>query len=259
MENIKVTLAQLVPKLGDRKHNLNLILESIENASNEKSNIVIFPELFLSGYSIGEHVVSLAESLNGSCLTEIKNACKKHAVHAVIGMPEKGDDEQYYISSIVVNDQGKLIGTYRKTHLFDKEKQFFSSGEELIVVETSLGTIGLMICFEVEFPEIARTLKMMGADFIIIINANMSPYENHHRIYANSRAMENELPVIICNRLGKEGDLDFCGGSMVIDAFGKILLDMGKEKAVKTVELPVTSDTDPKLNYISRRRKSLYL
>ena len=115
-----------------------------------------------------------------------------------------------------------------------------------------------MICFDVEFPETARALKLMGADLIVVVNANMHPYKKHHYTYAKARAMENEIPLVICNRLGKEGELHFCGDSLVFNSWGKELLYLNDIESVKSVELPLTSVMDTKMNYISRRRKELY-
>ncbi|WP_185830709.1 carbon-nitrogen hydrolase family protein [Siminovitchia terrae] len=258
LKDIQVTLAQLTPKLSEKQHNLLLIREAIAKASKEKSDIIIFPELFLTGYSVGENISDLAEVTNGPSLTEIKKLCRKHSIFAVVGFPEKGDDGNYYISSAFINEKGGLQGVYRKVHLFDSEKKYFSQGTEIPVFDTPLGKIGLMICFDVEFPEVARALKLKGADLIIISNANMVPYEVHHHIYAKSRAMENEIPVIICNRLGSEGELNFCGDSMVINSDGKVLLSMGNKEGVKTIGLPLHSSTDPKLGYIAKRRRELY-
>ncbi|MBM7715493.1 carbon-nitrogen hydrolase family protein [Siminovitchia sp. FSL H7-0308] len=258
MKSIKVSLAQLTPKLGDKSHNLQLLEKAIAQAAEQKSNMIVFPELFLTGYAIGHQVPYLAETKNGPSLTKVKELCKTFSIYTVVGFAEI-DNGFYYISSALIDDQGELRGVYRKTHLFDREKEFFTPGTDIHVFPTSLGKIGIMICFDVEFPELARTLKIKGAELIAITNANMEPYERHHHIYAKSRAMENEIPVVICNRLGEEGSLKFCGDSMVIDTQGIALLSMEKEEGVKTADLPLLTTLDPKLGYISKRRQDLYL
>lgn len=207
---------------------------------------------------MGEDVSHLAETENGSSINEIKQICKEQNIYIVFGFAEKDDNGHYYISSGLIDANGELLGIYRKTHLFYKEKETFFPGSEFKVFPTPLGRIGLMICFDIEFPEIARALKLKGADVIIVVNANMDPYEEYHYIYAKARAMENEIPVVICNRLGQEGKLNFCGDSMVIDALGKELLKMDKFEGVRTVELPLETATDPKLTYVANRRDDLY-
>lgn len=258
MDRIKVTIAQLIPKLGDKQHNLELISESMEKAEKERSHLVVFPELFLTGYSIGENLHEMAESEDGPSLDEIKTLCRKHGIYTVMSFPEKDEEDNYYISSALIDHNGKVLGIYRKTHLFDEEKKYFTPGSDLKVIDSPLGKVGMMICFDVEFPEIARALKLKGADFIVIVNANMHPYQEHHHLYVRSRSMENEIPVIICNRLGVEGNLHFCGDSMVMDATGKVLAAMNEDEGVKTVELPIKQTLDPKMSYTQNRRKELY-
>ncbi|MFS0647024.1 carbon-nitrogen hydrolase family protein [Siminovitchia sp. 179-K 8D1 HS] len=258
MKEINVFVAQLTPKLGDKQYNYERIAETVVKAREERAQIVIFPELFLSGYSVGKNLSEMSETIDGPYMTKVRNLCKQQGIYVVLGFPEDGQDGNYYISSALIDDQGKVLGVYRKMHLFDAEKNYFQPGSTFEVIETPLGSIGLMICFDVEFPEIARALKLLGADLIVIINANMHPYEMHHHIFARSRAMENEIPVIICNRLGKEGELDFCGDSMVIDAAGKILLALKDKEQAQAVTLPVEQELDSKMSYTTNRRSNLY-
>ncbi|MFD1706406.1 carbon-nitrogen hydrolase family protein [Siminovitchia sediminis] len=258
MKTIKVSVAQLTPKLGDIQHNLQLISDAMIQAKKDQADLIVFPELFLSGYSVGPQLEQLAETEEGPGMTEIRKLSLEHGLYTAVSYPEKGENGQYYISSALIDDNGEILGIYRKTHLFDEEKKYFSQGSDFKVIDTPLGKIGMMICFDVEFPEIARALKLQGADFIVIVNANMHPYELHHHLYSRARAMENEIPVIICNRLGVEGDLDFCGDSMIIDATGDILLEMKDHEGVKTAEMPVNQGLDPKMNYVANRRAELY-
>lgn len=258
MNEIKVTVAQLIPKLGDKQHNLNLISKVISQAASEQSNIAIFPELFLTGYSVGENISEMAETIDGPSMKEIRHLCQKNNVYSIVGFPEDGQDGNYYISSALIDDKGDVLGVYRKVHLFDSENKYFKAGSNFEAIDTPLGKIGLMICYDVEFPEIARALKLMGADIIIIVNANMHPYELHHHLYARCRAMENEIPVVICNRLGVEDNLDFCGDSLVIDAKGEILLALKDQVIAESVNIPMEQTLDPKISYITNRRSDLY-
>lgn len=258
MKTIKVSVAQLIPKLGDKQHNLQKISDAMVKAKGDQADLIVFPELFLTGYSVGEDLENLAETENGPEMTEVRKLSQEHGLYTAVSFPEKGEDGRYYISSALIDNDGGVLGVYRKAHLFDEEKKHFTPGSEFKVIETPIGNIGMMICFDVEFPEIARSLKLQGADFIVIVNANMHPYELHHHLYSRVRAMENEIPVIICNRLGKEGELDFCGDSMVIDATGKVLLEMRQTEGVETVEMPVEQELDEKMNYVGNRRGELY-
>lgn len=258
MNKIHVSVAQLTPKLGDKQYNFDRMAETIVKAKEEQAKLVIFPELYLTGYSVGGFLNTLAETMNGTYMTKIRNICKEHEIYVVLGFPEDGQDGNYYISFALIDDQGEVLGVYRKVHLFDTEKEYFSAGSRFEVIDTPLGSIGMMICFDVEFPEATRALKLMKADFIVIVNANMHPYKEFHHIFARSRAIENEIPVIICNRLGIEGDLDFCGDSMVIDAKGKVLLALEDKEQSQSVTLPIKQQPDPKMSYTNNRRSDMY-
>ncbi|VEF49782.1 carbon-nitrogen hydrolase [Bacillus freudenreichii] len=258
MKAIKVSVAQLSPKLGDKQQNLQLISDAMIKAEKDQADLIVFPELFLTGYSVGESLGQLAETEDGPGMTEVRKLCLEHGIYAAISFPEQGEGKHYYISSALIDNNGDVLGVYRKSHLFDEEKKYFTPGSEFKVIETPLGKIGMMICFDVEFPEIARSLKLQGADMIVIVNANMHPYELQHHIFSRARAMENEIPIIICNRLGIEGDLDFCGDSMVIDATGEILLQMKQAEGLKTVDMPIDQQLDPKMSYTANRRAELY-
>lgn len=201
---------------------------------------------------------TLAETIEGPSIRKVRNLCKEHNIYTIIGFPEDGQDGNYYISSALIDNFGKVLGVYRKVHLFHNEKDYFKTGSNFEVIDTPLGKIGLMICYDVEFPEISRALKLLGADIIIIINANMYPYKEYHNLYARCRAMENEIPVVICNRLGIESHLDFCGDSMAIDATGKVLLALNDQEAVTSVVVPIQQVLDSKINYTMNRRNDMY-
>jgi len=258
VKEINVSVAQFTPKLGDKQYNFERMVGAVVKAKEEQSELVVFPELYLTGYSIGRNLSTLAETINGTYMMKIRKLCKENEIYVVLSFPEDGQDGNYYISSALIDNQGEVLGVYRKVHLFDTEKNYFQPGSNFEVIDTPLGSIGMMICFDVEFPEISRALKLMGADFIVIVNANMHPYEVHHHIFARSRAMENEIPVIICNRLGTESELDFCGDSMVIDATGKIILSLKDKEKLQTVTLPIQQELDPKMSYTTNRRSELY-
>lgn len=258
MNKITVSVAQLTPKLGEKPFNFERIREAIVKAKSEQSQLVVFPELFLTGYSVGENLNTLAETIDGPYMTKIRNLCKDYEIYSVVSFPEDGQHGNYYISSTLIDPKGEVLGVYRKIHLFDSEKNYFQPGSSFKVIDTPLGSIGMMICFDVEFPETARALKLMGADFIVIVNANMHPYQRYHHLFSQCRAMENEIPVIICNRLGKEDEIDFCGDSMVIDATGDILLSLKDKEQVQSVTLPIMQNLDPKMSYTTNRRKEVY-
>ena len=255
---VNITIAQFCPVLGNKKENIRKINDCIKQAASEQADLVVFPELCLTGYFIWDDIKELAESVSGESLQLLQQSCRDHSIHAVISFPEVTINGHYYITSALIDDTGAVIGTYQKTHLFDREAEIFRPGNTLPVFKTKFGNIGLMICYDLEFPEVARTLKIKGADLLIIPLANMSPYEDYQITYLKSRAMENELPIALCNRIGSEEDTFFFGHSAVVNSKGKVLLKMGSKEQISTVAISLEESKDQKLNYLMHRRADLY-
>jgi 5-aminopentanamidase len=245
---MKIAVAQFNPVLGDKKANLGKMIDYLKEAKGKEANLVVFPEMALTGYSVGERLHLLAESKDGESLRTLRSICKDLNMYALVSFPEK-EETHYYISSALITDEGTMAGIYRKTHLFHMENNYFKRGDRWPVFDTKLGRIGVMICYDLEFPEVSRLLRLNGAEIILVNTANMVPYENHQNIYMQSRALENELPVVICNRVGQEGSLDFFGRSMAVDQEGNILFMLGSEETVQTVDIQLNGHRDPKLDY----------
>jgi len=255
---LKVTLGQFEPIIGDKHHNLTQMRKILERASFQNSDIVLFPELCLTGYFIQDLDVELAETTDGPSLHYIKNICKELQLHTVFSWAELGEAGIIYNTSCIINHKGEMIGKYRKVHLYDREKEIFSPGESFKVFETIFGKIGIMICYDLDFPESARILNLKNADIILIPTNNFYPYERYQKSYLRSRSMENEIPVAICNRTGQEQNLKYFGESAVYDAHGYQLLELNHLDNTKTVEVSLTKEKDDKLSYKQNRIPSAY-
>lgn len=254
---MNISLAQFKPVLKDTQHNMEKMKEYMREAKKAKADIVLFPEMALTGYLLKEAVKEYAEEVDGPLIQSLKEICKEVNIAIIVSFPEK-EGHLYYISCLYIDEKGEILGKYRKTHLFDTERHYFSKGKDYPVLNTKFGKVGMMICYDLEFPEVARMLRMQGADIIFIPTANMKPYEEYQNVYVRSRAMENEIPVVICNRLGQEGDLEFFGNSMVVDHKGSVLLNAEHQEGVFTCNVNLGSDKDPNLNYCQNVNKKLY-
>ncbi|MDT9756939.1 carbon-nitrogen hydrolase family protein [Heyndrickxia coagulans] len=256
---VQIAIAQMEPVLGSKDRNVQKMLSMMNEAKNMHADLIIFPEMCLTGYHISDRLDELAEDLSsGESICLIQNACKTNCMHALYSFPEKGADDTFYISAILIDDEGRIAGVYRKTHLFDQESDCFSPGVALPVFETKFGKIGCMICYDLEFPEVARILRIKGAEMLLVPLANMSPYEHYQFIYAQSRAMENQIPVILCNRTGKELKTHFFGESTAILGDGRLTKKLGNHEQLEVVQIPANEKKDEKLNYLTDRRIDLY-
>ena len=212
----RICLAQTVSNNDGKEFNLARAGAIVEQAAAGGASLVVFPELYITGYDSGERVRTLCEDADGPSEKRMAELASRYGVHIIYGYPEKadeaaGDHACVYNSANLIDDNGALKGTYRKSHLFLDEAAVFTPGGELPVFETELGRMGLLICYDIEFPEPARRLALKGADIIVCISANMAPYYELHSRFSFVRAVENSLPVAYCNYTGADSRFEYVG------------------------------------------------
>jgi predicted amidohydrolase len=251
---MRTVLAQLASMPGDVAANLVAVRETI--GANADADLVVFPELFLSGYML-DSIDDLAVELDGAELGQVRDAARTAASAVVVGIAERRGNEVLN-SAVFVAADGSLAGVYRKTHLFGAEREAFAAGSELEVIELDGRRFGPMICFEVEFPEVARTLLFGGADTLLTISANMAPFGPDHELAARARALESGLPHLYVNRSGGEAGLSFVGGSALIAPTGETVERLGEAPAALRVSLPQPGRRDERLDYRHQLRPEIY-
>jgi predicted amidohydrolase len=249
-----VSLAQEYPVLGDCAANLERVLQRLHQAQAAGSDLVVFPELMLSGYKLDEQSIKLAEPVDGPLIERIRLTCNTLGLACVISLPEQVASGPH-ITSLFIDSDGSIRGRYRKTHLYADEKQLFTPGDTLEPFETSFGKVGMMICYDLEFPEVSRRLTLAGAELLIVATANMTPFADQQAVYVRARAFENEVPVVICNRVGTEPGLEFCGGSAVAHPDGGYFA-LGPDR-VTLATVDVELGLRP-YGYLAQRRPGLY-
>jgi predicted amidohydrolase len=228
-EEIRLALAQISCKQGDKRENLRKIEETIIKAKNQAAELVIFPELSLTGYVVRDQIYELAETIPGPSTRIMEKIAKKTGTHIVFGMPELSEKTHatIYNASVLVGPHG-LIGKYRKmylpTHSVFEEKRYFRPGYQTAVFNTALGTIGLIICYDIFFPEVSRLARLEGAQLIICISASPAVRRMFFETLTVARAMENTAYLAYVNLVGLEDGLQFWGGSRLIGPQGRILV-----------------------------------
>jgi predicted amidohydrolase len=250
-----VTLAQLVPRPRDLRANLARARELI--AESKASDLLVLPELFLPGYEL-EDVEPLAVDLGGAEVGELREAARAAATGVVVGLAERVDGDVAN-SAVCIDAAGEVAGVYRKTHPFGDERDTYVAGEELVTVQVGGRVLGLMICFDMEFPEVARALAGRGAELLVTISANSPPFELDHDVFARARALENGLPHVYVNRVGEEDGLTFSGGSLALDPDARVLAEAGpEEERLVTAEIGPPGRRDPRTRYRDLLRRDLY-
>lgn len=218
--------------------------------------VLIAPELAITGLPTYQPR-ELAIGPEDPSLAAIAQACADTRTAFIGGYIEDGSG-QLHNSMVVIDSSGTVIANYRKTHLYSVENGAFEPGDELQVVEVAGIRLGLMICFDMEFPEVARCLTLMGAEVLVAIAANMDPLYNDQLIASQARALDNRLPLVYVNRVGIEDGVRYNGGSRVVDGDGQILAEAGPFETVLPVTVPLGSVMGPVLHYPTLRRPELY-
>ncbi len=227
---MNVGFMQFSPLFGRKEDNVERVTNAIRGA---KADLLVLPELFSTGYLFldEEELRRSAENIpDGPTVSEFKKLAKEEDTNYVLGIAERAGDKLFN-SSILLTPKGDCF-VYRKLHLFDREKRLFSPGDkELEVFDIGKAKIGMMICFDWIFPEVARTLALKGADVICHPSNLILPYCQDAMI---TRCVENRVFAITSNRTGTERrgaeEMTFTGCSQVVDPRGQILARAGAEE-----------------------------
>lgn len=254
---MKICLVQCCSK-QDIKANLIFAKNTIEKAAKKGCDLIVFPEMFLTGYIATEKIKFIAITKTDSKIKELQNICKSNNIACVFGFPRK-EKSKIFNSACFIDKNGEMVGVYDKTHLFGDEKVYFSAGNKLKVFDTSFGKIGLLICYDIEFPETARVLALNDAEMIVCISANMKPYDNLHKVCVISRAIENSVPVVYCNYVGKDSQFTFVGRSNIINSKGKNECKFSNRNTLLYGTLNITKICNAdNMNYLKNLRTDLY-
>lgn len=255
---MQIELVQLNCKDGNTAYNLNKACDAIMNCS-DASDILVFPETYLSGFPTKENLQTISESLDGASITRLVSLAQQKNVAIAIGMAEE-HQSKYYNTTVFITPEDGLLGYYRKTHLWLTDQGIFDAGDRYSCVEWRGIKIGFLICFDIEYPESARALGELGTELLIVTNGNMDPYGSTHRTAIMARAQENQLFAVMTNRVGFGNDgLIFHGGSCVVNPAGHLLCEAGREECRMIVNI------DPKeihryqteFHYLKERRLKL--
>jgi predicted amidohydrolase len=251
---LKALLAQLAPAPGDLAANVETVLATL--AADDDAQLIVFPELYLCGYDL-ETVARLAIDLDGPELGRICAAAGEHNRSVVLGLAERRGDRPAN-TAVAIDERGDLTGVYRKTHLFGDEAAAFAAGDRLKPIPLAGHTLGVMICFDVEFPEVGRKLAADGADTLVTIAANMAPFGPDHEVASRARALESGLPHVYVNRVGEERGVTFVGLSRSVSAWGRTLAEAGQMPCALPVEVGERGAADARLDYATQLRPELY-
>jgi len=235
MQSIKAAALQFNIALADIDKNLSHVTATLSRLAQEGVQLAVLPEMWSCGFAYRE-LNQLAKRTPE--LVERLKALSADLCMTIVGSLPEPHGEKVFNTAYVV-DRGTVAGSYRKMHLFSLmgEDRHLDSGDSILLADTSVGKIGVMICYDLRFPELARRLAVDGADIIVVPGEWPKPREEHWRTLLRARAIENQLFVVAANACGVIGKLDFFGSSLILGPKGEILAEGGYEECEPTAFL----------------------
>ena len=257
--------------IDNKDSNIKKALEMIKIAAENKSNMVILPEMFNCPYDNSKFREYAEERKNSKTLKAIKESAKELNLYIVAGSIPELEDDNLYNSSFIFDRDGEIIASHRKMHLFDidiagkisfKESETLSAGNQITVVDTELCKIGVAICYDIRFPELLRLMALRGAELIVIPGAfNMTTGPAHWETLIRARAIDNQLYVAAASPARNE-ELSYVayGNSMVADPWGEIVARAGEKEEIvyADIKLSRVNDVREELPVLNGRRNDIY-
>ncbi|QPC82704.1 carbon-nitrogen hydrolase family protein [Phototrophicus methaneseepsis] len=238
MREITVAIVQMKPELGEPEDNLVKMSEMISRiASQQKVDLIVFPELITSGNELGVRFTDIAQRVPGPTVNLIAQRANDFGIYIAFGMVTKEKVESVlYNSAILVGPDGELVEQYNKVHLRGEERMAFREGFKLPVAETEIGSIGLVIGYDLAYPEVTRSLSLEGADMVCVLANWETANIDEWKTYMRARAYENSIFMIGANRVGEDVTLNFGGESLVVGPRGEIFASLEDETDEETGE-----------------------
>ncbi|HGJ5876511.1 MAG TPA: nitrilase-related carbon-nitrogen hydrolase [Arsenophonus sp.] len=259
---IKVSIAQTDAVLGDKDKNLQSLKNYCYKAKENNAQIICFPELATTGYSpslLGKQYYSLSETKSEKTDILFTQLSTKLNLVIICGFIERDNttNKIYNSAGIWIPNRKNWLGVYRKIHLIHDEKLWFTPGDSLPVFDIGICHIGIMICYDAGFPEVARILATKNIDILFMPSAWSEQDKDLWCINTPSRALENTIHLVAVNRWGKEGDIHLFGGSRILDPRGKVIakaVEKSEDMICYEIDLNMQNETRKNLKYLIDRK-----
>jgi len=232
----KAGVIQFDVECGRVEDNLTKISGYLETLASENVSLAVLPEMFSCSFdnqNLKEHSGSTQNIIEKLSIFALDHRM------AIAGTLPELDGDRVFNTMVFIDADGKIKGRYRKLHLFrlTGEHLYYTAGSDSVTVESTLGRIGLMTCYDLRFPELARALFLKGAQLIVVSAQWPEPRKEHWETLIKARAIENQLFMVCSNRTGNEAGLTFPGMSMIVDPMGKLLAHAGNNESCAVAEI----------------------
>ncbi|HET6447049.1 MAG TPA: carbon-nitrogen family hydrolase [candidate division Zixibacteria bacterium] len=235
---ITVSLGQMDVIVGDTDRNLETVKRMTAEASRRGSDLVIFPELWATGYDL-QNVEKHASAISQGVFAETAALARQYGLHILGSNFSVVEEGRFGNTAVLFGPRGATLGTYTKVHLFAPmdEDRYLTAGNALTLVDLPWGLTGLAICYDLRFPELTRAYGVAGASLILMPSEWPYPRLAHWRTLLRARAIENQVFIAACNRTGVSGDTSFFGHSTIVDPAGDIIIEGGEGEMLLTASM----------------------
>jgi 5-aminopentanamidase len=258
---MRTALLQSSGRPGSTAENLRVLDEAAGRAAAAGAGLLVAPELFLTGYAVGDAIARLAEPADGAGAAAVARIAARHGLAIAYGYPER-DGDAVYDSAQLISADGALLLNHRKSHLYgDFERAHFTAGDQpLAQTELDGLCVGVMICYDVEFPENVRAHALAGTDLLVVPTAQMHPFQFVAESMVPVRAFENQMYLAYVNRAGQEGEFEFVGLSTLAgpDGVARVRGGRGEELLLAEVDPAALAASRAANPYLRDRRPGLY-
>lgn len=263
-DKLRLALVQMDVHAGEPDDNFDclerLLAEAV--AAGPKPDVIVVPEMWNTGYAL-DRIQELADPAGERTKAFVADFCRRHGVNVIAGsIAEKREHGGVTNTAYGFDREGREIVDYAKIHLFKlmDEHLHLEAGDRLGRFSLEGVPAGVMICYDIRFPELARRLALAGAKVLFVPAEWPHPRLHHWRTLLQARAIENQMYVVACNRVGVSGETHFFGHSMIVDPWGEIVAEAGEEETIvrAEIDLALTDEVRGRIPVFADRRPKLY-
>lgn len=263
---IHLALLQTDIKFCDFEYNAAHVKEMIADAMEKvpRPDVIVLPEDWSSGFSdeMFRHMEEHIEQIDGPSVTVMRECAKQYSVWIVAGSVGIRSEDGMRNTTFLINREGEIVGDYSKMHLYSDmdEDVPYLHGTKTEVYDTELGRVGFMICYDIRFCELSRIYALRGAELLIVTSNFPNPRVSHWRMLLIARAIENQMFVAACNRVGESPMGTYCGHSIIIDPWGNVIAEGNDEEGIITgsIELSEVKEIREMIHMFRDRRPESY-
>ena len=258
---VTIALGQMDVIVGEPERNWQTVQQLAQDAAARQADVLVLPELWSTGYDL-ENAAAHATPVYAGMFARVADLAREHHLHILGSCLSLLGENRFGNTLTWFDPQGQNLATYSKIHLFRlmAEEQFLTAGEKLTTLETPWGKAGLAICYDLRFPELFRAYALAGARLVFLPSEWPHPRLAHWQTLVRGRAIENQMFMIACNRVGTSKNTHFFGHSCIIDPWGETVIegDESPQLLVATIDTALVDTVRAKIPVFADRRPELY-